>query len=435
MTAGPRYLAFRLAAPAAGLAVMITLALLYQLEPQYYYRVLAFIGIEPFDYPFIDFQSILAAVDCWQHGIDVYVDNPCDVLDRLFIYSPLWLRFSFLPGKESTNPLGLCLVISFFLTLAVLPPPRSAKELLPRLAVTLSPVTAYAVERGNIDLLIFLLATAAGVLLLGPLRRRVVAYATIVFAGLLKIYPLALMVLTLRERRRAFLWVNGAAAATVVATYLYFHAEVVKLLPNIPNGGAFRDSFGAHILPDLIVAKVGISTHPRLAHLVKLSTFAALFLAMAGWFSYMVRWRDFRIALARLSDPEKIFLLIGAALIGGCFFAGSNIGYRGIYLLFTLPGLLAIARMEADVNVRRLAVQECVLVVALAWAGFFTWHGFFAEILASWVGEVPGGRLVRFLWLLSDIAWWQVATLSIAILIGLCFDRLAGVSEWGKNPS
>jgi hypothetical protein len=302
----------------------------------------------------------------------------------------------------------------------VLPPPRSAKELLPRLAVTLSPVTAFAVERGNIDLLMFLMATAAAVLLLGPLRMRVMAYSTIVIAGLLKIYPLALMVLTLREERRVFLWLNGAAAAVVLATYLYFHAEVVKMMPNIPNDGAFSDSFGAHILPDLIA-----SNHPRIAGLLKLSTFAVLFLAMVRWLSYMVHWRDFRVALARLSDPEKIFLLIGAALIGGCFFSGSSVGYRGIYLLFTLPGLLAVARMEGDVSVRQLAVQECVLVVALAWAGFFTWSGSFGQILGSLIGSVPAGKLVRFLWLLSQIAWWEVATLFIAILTSLCFDRLA----------
>ena len=82
--------------------------------------------------------------------------------------------------------------------------------------------------------------------------------------------------------------------------------------------------------------------HPELAALglVKLATFATLFLAIAGWLLCMVRWRDLLIAVTRLPDPEKTFLLIGAALIIGCFFAGSSSGYRGIHLLFTLPGTL-----------------------------------------------------------------------------------------------
>jgi hypothetical protein len=427
-----RRLALRLTAPTAGLAAMIALALLYQLEPRYYYRVLAFIGIAPFWYPFIDFQTVLSWVDCWQRGVDVYVNNSCAALGLVMDYPPLWLRLTFLPGKEWTNPLGLCLAISFFLALAVQPPPRSGRELLLRLIVTLSPVTTFAVERGNIDLLMFVIATAAGVLLLGPLHRRVAAYTMIVIAGLLKIYPLVLMVLTLRERPRVFLWVNSAAATVVLAIGIYFHAEIVKMGMDYP-GNAFGDVFAAYLLPDLIARKLDAAMHPGLAvlGLVKLGTFAALFLAMAGWFSRMVRWRDFRIALARLPDPEKMFLLIGAALIGGCFFAASNVGYRGIHLLFTLPGLVAMTRMEGDMRVRRVAVQECVLLVALTWAGFFTWHGPFPQNLAAWIGNAPAFRLVAFLWLLSEIAWWQVATFFTAILISCCFDWLSA-TRWHR---
>jgi hypothetical protein len=153
---------------------------------------------------------------------------------------------------------------------------------------------------------------------------------------------------------------------------------------------------------------------------------------MVAYLLRVVRWRDFRIALARLPDPEKIFLLVGAALIGGCFFAGPNVGYRGIHLLFVVPGLLAMARMDGDMNVRRLAAQECVLVVTLTWAGFFTWNGTFAYILASWIGQVPGADVVRFLWFISQIAWWHVATLFIAILIGCSSDWLEAVPEWRR---
>jgi len=299
----------------------------------------------------------------------------------------------------------------------------------------LSPVTAFAVERGNIDLLMFVIATGAGILLLGPLRRRVAAYSMIVIAGLLKLYPLVLMVLTLRERPRVFLWINSAAAAVVLATSIYFHSEIVKMLVNVTNyagwGGAwwFGEFFGAHVLPDAITRHVDAALHPELAvlGLVRLATFAILFLAMAAWLLCMVRWRDLLIGLSRLPDSEKTFLLIGAALIVGCFFAGSNSGYRGIHLLFTLPGLSALARMEGDARVRRVAIQGCVLVVALTWVGFLTWRGHFRQILVSWVGQVLAVDVVRFFWLLSEIAWWQVTALFIAILIACLSPFLGGL--------
>ena len=434
MATGVRCLALRFTIPAAGLAATIALALLYQLDPESYYQILALIGFRPNRYPFSDFQAVLESVDYWQHGIDVY-----EIYEKgRFSYPPLWLRFAFLPGVEGTNPLGLCLAVSFFLALAILPPPGSGKELLPRLVATLSPVTAFAVERGNIDLLMFGIATVAGVLLLGPLRRRATAYAMIVIAALLKIYPLVLMVLTLRERPRVFLLVNGAAAAIVLATGVYFHGELARALLNLGPSGPFSSAFGAHYLPDVIVGMdtlplpdviVGMlgMLHPGFSpRLVRLAIFAALFLAMAGWFFRMVRWRNLRSALTRLPVSEKMFLLIGAALIGGCFFAGANNGYRGIHLLFTLPGLLAMARMEDDV--RRMAVQGCVLVVALTWAGFFMQQGPFRQILlALGIGKFASAAVVGFLWLLSQIVWWQVVTLFIAILIACCSTWLEAV--------
>jgi hypothetical protein len=432
MATDVRYLTLRFTIPAAGLAAMMALTLLYQFEPGSYHRVLSFMGREPFRYPFLDFQSTPLSVDCWQRGIDVYVNNSCDVLGRAFDYSPLWLRFAFLSGKEWTNPLGLCLGISYFLALAVLPSPRSHKELLLRLIATLSPATSFAVERGNIDLLVFVIATAAGVLVLRPLRGRVAAYAMIVIAGLLKFYPLVLMVLTLRERPRVFLWVNAAAAAVVLATGVYFHAELVKMALNLHmyNSG----TIGAHYLPDRIAGMVGTALPPGFSlRPVELAIFAALFLAMAGLFFRMVSWRNFRVALARLPEPEKMFLVIGAALIAGCFFILSSNGYRAIHLLFTLPGLLAMAHMAVDMRVRKVAVQAYVLVIALTWADFFNWEGLFRQTLASWIGDDASTAVVRFLRLLSQIAWWQVATLFIAILIGCCSNWLEVVPEWRRS--
>src|SRR5690348_9341255 len=85
---GVRHLALHLTIPAAGLAAIIALTFLYHLVPQYYYGVLAFLGFEPFRYPFLDLQNVLSWVDCWQHGIDVFVNNPCDVLGRVLDYPP-----------------------------------------------------------------------------------------------------------------------------------------------------------------------------------------------------------------------------------------------------------------------------------------------------------------------------------------------------------
>ena len=67
---------------------------------------------------------------------------------------------------------------------------------------------------------------------------------------------------------------------------------------------------------------------------------------------------------------------------------------------------VAMARMKERISMRQVAVQECVLVVALTWVGFFTWNGPFQKILMSWIGQAPAATLVHYLSLLSEVAWW-----------------------------
>src|SRR5450759_2243500 len=129
-------------------------ALLYAFRTDWYSRIISIFFANPFRYPFLDTQFFLAAVDCWDRGIDVYAQKPCDVLNRPFNYSPLWLRATFLPtGEAWTNRIGVTLDGVFLLSLALLPQPRRIRDLGLVLLATFSSRTVFALERGNIDLL------------------------------------------------------------------------------------------------------------------------------------------------------------------------------------------------------------------------------------------------------------------------------------------
>jgi hypothetical protein len=36
------------------------------------------------------------------------------------------------------------------------------------------------------------------------------------------------------------------------------------------------------------------------------------------------------------------------------------------------------------------------------------------------------------LWFLSEIAWWQIVTLFVAIVIGCCSNWFEALPEWGR---
>jgi hypothetical protein len=118
-------------APVLGLAVLALMILIYNFDLPLYYRIMVAEMLGPYKFPFIDGVQIPAVIQCWQRGIDVYVTSmPCDIADRPFAYSPLWLRASFLAFDAPTwrSWLGLTVAAAFYLSLALLPAPRSASE-------------------------------------------------------------------------------------------------------------------------------------------------------------------------------------------------------------------------------------------------------------------------------------------------------------------
>src|SRR5271167_4011360 len=192
-----RRCAYRVAIPAAALCLFGALALLWYCGPHtLYFGALKLFGFEPFRFPFLDIHAVLAAVQCQRAGIDVYLYNPCDELGRLHVYSPLWLLLtpSFL-DTTATTAVGLALDLMFILSLAIAIRPVSWGETLIVGLVALSPMTVYALERANCDLVVFLLILAGIVLDAAPRRWRLGCYAFYLTAGLLKYYPLVLLIL------------------------------------------------------------------------------------------------------------------------------------------------------------------------------------------------------------------------------------------------
>ena len=176
--------------PLLGLALLGILAALYTLNPKVYYRALVTIGFPPFSYPFLDWESIGAAIKCWSEGINVYIANPCDVLNRLHNYSPLLLRAVFIPTDRAwTMPIGLFLVLAFLISLFWVVRPLNWRELIIFALACTSPMVVYLLERGNIDIIIFIMVVIAGVLSSGSTASRILSYALILLAGLLQILP------------------------------------------------------------------------------------------------------------------------------------------------------------------------------------------------------------------------------------------------------
>jgi len=404
-----------------------------------YRAILRGYGIDPFKFPFVDISGSLAAWDCTRLGIDVVEHDPCDVLGRGYNYSPLWMALSFLPlGKGATGAVGWTLGFVFILSLALFPPTRRPMELVLVVLATNSTMAAFAVERANPDIILFMMALLVGFLAGGPLTARLLAYLLALFAALLKYYPVTLLILSFRERVAVFL-ANGLAIAGLVALFFAAYLPDIKRgVPLIAVGSYFSDLFAAKNLPfglaELILGLSGRSANTSSFMLLGVSLYAILVLSGALICRNLLTRTALQPDFARISDSEGIFVVAGSALIAGCFFAGQSVGYRGIFLLFILPGLLAIARLATDPASRRVCRAAAVVLVLLMWEECFRTglEAILARLDISPLSQTLGKLAF---WLARELAWWWIVSVMVALLLSFLAESetVRGVSQLAKQ--
>ena len=376
-----------------------------------YFGSLRMLGVEPFSFPFLDTHAVLAAAECGRQGIEVYLSNPCDALGRPHVYSPLWLAI--MPGSLGTSAtgwVGASLDLLFLLSLAAVLRPHTVRELLILGAAAVSPMTVYALERANNDLAVFLLVICGAIVFTAPRPFRLFSYGLFVAAGLLKYYPLALLLLAAGEGRRDGLVIAVAVILALAFFAVAFYPELNLAAVSIPAGASyFTDAFSAHNLPFGFAEALGNGASRTLI--------AGSLLAMLAAVAVARTLRTVRLlGRARLdwAAGEAQFLVIGGLLVAACFFAGQNIGYRGILLLPVLAGLVCLHRSVEDPEVRRFCGQMIAAVL------FVMWGEFFRRALHAIISPVPGeglsSRAEVLFWVGRELVWWWLV-IGLAALV------------------
>lgn len=358
---------------------------------QIYESILQSLGVPAWRTPFLDSGAIAAALECHRAGINVFRIDPCDVLGRLYAYSPLWLRADFLPVTTGWTPyIGLTFASLFFWALTQLPEVRGGLGLLLIAAASVSPPVLFALERGNNDLIVFALAATAMTLFQKSAMARLLGTATVAFAAALKYYPGALLIGVLREQPRRCILLIGTTLAVLALAVLLDFREVLAALRCIPTGNPFSRGFSATVIPFGLRDVLGLPRH--------MATGLLLALCLGSVSIAWVQARELQNDLADIGDAELTFLTGGAALIVGCFFLSEmNFEYRCIMLLFVIPGLLSVRRLNT--SSRRLASITLAIIMFLLWQPI-------SDVLHVWI----------FVWAFEAVGWWWVVTILAAVL-------------------
>jgi hypothetical protein len=431
-----RFAICRLAAPLAALLCFLSMSWVYCGGNHALYEgILRWYGVVPFRFPFVDISGSLAAWECTRRGIDVILANPCDVLQRGYNYSPLWMAAAPIPlGVDDTRAVGWGLDLLFIGSLALLPPPRRPLGLMLVLAATLSTMVVFALERANPDILLFMMALASGLLAERRASIRLIGYGLALVAALIKYYPVMVLITVFRETPSRFTATTMVIAAALAVFWATYHGQIAEGLPTIAQGPYNTDLFAAKNLPFLLGEAAGGAAEPSSWAPLAVRAYAgAIYATLVGCCLVIVCRLlgpgALAASLASLEGLERTFLVIGSAVIAGCFFAGQSIGYRGVFLLMVIPGLLALSR-ESDPNLRKLGIGTGIVVVLLMWEECLRLA--LSGGLDHWLGTgIISGEGKFLFWLVRELGWWWTVAVMLAILAA--FLRDSPIIHWASS--
>jgi hypothetical protein len=316
---------------------------------------------------FFDTRNLTAALECRRLGFDPLVESPCDPWGRPLNYPRVWLALRWLGLNQShTTALGLLFVALFLGSVFVLVGRIGlGKGIVIALAVC-SPSVMFAIERANMDIVVFAILVVAVLAWRTRTRWGETASPLLVLLGATaKIYPVFGLPAYLFARRR-----GGAVVAIVCAAMFAVYAVVtlgdIQAIARIAPQGDYH-SFGARILPAAIYHRFvpdrwqgGVLTK-QLVAIVPLVV-AAPFVWLRG--------------RRRLAEPDpsadsatRLALYLGSLIFLGTFAVGNNFDYRLIFLLLTLPQLFDWVTDETGDPRRWMASITIAVILTLLWIG------------------------------------------------------------------
>jgi hypothetical protein len=294
--------------------------------------------------PFGDFGVYQAGMRSWASGIDpLKVDLQSAGI--IYNYPRIWLWGTAIGlQKVPQVAAGLTLAGLFIAAVWMLLRPRGPLMFAVLLGLVIAPPVHLLLERGNIDVIVFLLV-ACGLGVGSCFGQRLGAWIdafAVMLAAILKLYPLAALAARVATERgyRRRVFVLGSAAAVL---FLASRADELKLV-SARTPRPVNAAYGAAVLPDRLLIRMHIDggfdeqLGRRSIGAGGLAASIASLVAMAG----AAVWGRRRLSGMRLSNPRDWkweSFCSGSAVYCGSFFLGNNWDYRLVFLIFCIPHL------------------------------------------------------------------------------------------------
>ncbi|MBF0521580.1 MAG: hypothetical protein HQL24_00835 [Candidatus Omnitrophica bacterium] len=355
-------------------------------------------GIPVIKLCFADLRVLTSGCDALRAGDDPLLLNPLDPWKRPTNYPRIWLVLAAL-GVHQTHTIliGVLLVVCFYVSIfKIIPSINGFLDLLIYSLIILSPACMLAVERGNVDMAVFIILSFA---LFIPERNKLFFYFSLLLASLLKFFPVFAFLAAFKESPKTFIKVGVVCSSLFLCYLLFTWKDFLMIDKATPR--MMYSSYGNLVLM-CICSRLIFSTR-----LWRWGGFLLTALVSLGAYSLArFKGKDMRPSLSHITSFR-----IGAGIYVGTFLLGNNFVYRLIFLIFTIPQFLDWAR-NADGELKQLAQVSLLLMIIIFWSLLWTQYVPFL----NW-----GGISV-----LEEVFTWSL----FAILIAVSFSSLP---HWAKR--
>ena len=312
------------------------------------------VGVPHLSPAFLDMHTITSGWECTRRGLEVVPVNPCDPKGRPMNYPRLWMAPAFLGiGQGASFALGVAAVVMFLASVLAVVGRLHPVEGIVYTAALCSPAVMLGIERGNVDLVVFVLLALALLVFRRSPAGRAVGHGLLLFAAMLKLFPAFGWGPILRQRPQ-FAIVGAVGVALVFAVYVGATLDDIREIRRVsPRVDGY--SYGLGPLADL--ARPGWASR---------GAFEAAAVGVGIGAAALVAWTRRRLADAGDVRSADAFC-VGAGVYCGSYLFFYNFDYRLIFLLLTLPLLLRSIRVRGA----RLPFPGfgLLLVLAALWVG------------------------------------------------------------------
>jgi hypothetical protein len=340
-----------------------------------------------------DLRYYLVWLDCVRAGASI--DKPCSLGSPIpWVYPSAWLLVAYTGlSVRHTITVAAVLFIGLIAMAAYLCSPGSVSEVFYDALFLVSPPFVLALERCNMDILIFILLGLAVALA----SRRIVlgAFGLVWVGALLKIYPgVALLAFV---RKKSDVIAAGLGVATLLVYIQAIRPQLKLIYLILPQ--TEWESFGSPELFLILGKKMEAMGHPvpLINSVIPLLAVAVCTISVALLAFAFVR-RRFDMDLEPLDDISQHAFTVGGLVYCACWSLGMNFNYRYIILAMTLPKAWAWA--SAKFRWRWAYGAYLLAALAMAWLALFQYMHPWIEIGHALLGWFLYGWLVFTLVLL-----------------------------------